>query len=372
MKMKRSLWLITVVFLIFLLGACSKHEDSNKIKAPASADDFKNEQFNDVQKRFEKSGFKDIEFEKIDDLITGWLTKDGEVDKVSIDGVTDFSNGDSFNKDAKVLITYHTFPEKDSTSATDEEQSLPLLLNVPKEVTANENGEAIIEGTTSPNAEIKIGWGIIGDSTTADKDGKFKLTTSNNLSTDTEIEISGSLDGQSNSVKVKIKANEKIKATIQSEEAAEKEKQTEDDEKRIEEETKKEEKEKNITVDNNSEFAEILSSPGNFELYKAFSEKYAGYKVEFDGTVADISKHDNYKTRYDFLLYYLSSNPNAAIGTGFQFKDKNASYDLHLTGDNVPDTISVGLKLHIIATVESYDETTSTILLEPVETKVID
>ncbi len=47
----------------------------------------------------------------LDDLVTGWLTKDGEVKQVDINEKTDFSENTSFPKDSKIVITYHTFPK---------------------------------------------------------------------------------------------------------------------------------------------------------------------------------------------------------------------------------------------------------------------
>lgn len=46
-----------------------------------------------------------------EDLVTGWITKDGEVYKVSIDGDSDFDEGDIFPEDAEVVVTYHTFKD---------------------------------------------------------------------------------------------------------------------------------------------------------------------------------------------------------------------------------------------------------------------
>ncbi|NLJ40023.1 MAG: hypothetical protein GX352_00170 [Clostridiales bacterium] len=82
----------------------------NDIKIPASASDLEGENYKDVIKRLESAGFSNVEGEMLENLITGWLTKDGEVERVSIDGITSFSEGQSFPKDSEVIVTYHTFP----------------------------------------------------------------------------------------------------------------------------------------------------------------------------------------------------------------------------------------------------------------------
>ena len=47
------------------------------------------------------------------DLVTGFITKDGSVEKVSINGDSDFEEGDIFPEEAAVVVTYHTFGDKD-------------------------------------------------------------------------------------------------------------------------------------------------------------------------------------------------------------------------------------------------------------------
>ena len=61
---------------------------------------------------FQNSNFTDITYEKIDDLILGWLKKDGEVEKVEINGSTEYNDESTYKLDnARVVIYYHTFPE---------------------------------------------------------------------------------------------------------------------------------------------------------------------------------------------------------------------------------------------------------------------
>ena len=43
------------------------------------------------------------------DIVTGWLTDDGEVKSVSINGDKKFDSDDKYRLDAEVFITYHTW-----------------------------------------------------------------------------------------------------------------------------------------------------------------------------------------------------------------------------------------------------------------------
>ncbi|GEM_PF-2767124 len=119
--MKKVITILLSLFLVLTLVACgSKTPPDNKIPVSKAATDLKGKNFKDINTILTSDGFTNIEFEKIEDLITGWLTKDGEVERVSINGETTFSAKTKFAKDAKVVIAYHTFKpqEPESTQAS--------------------------------------------------------------------------------------------------------------------------------------------------------------------------------------------------------------------------------------------------------------
>lgn len=74
--------------------------------------------YEDVVLQFETSGFTNIICEPQGDLITGWLTSDGSVESVSINGDTHFLKGDWYPADAKVVIRYHSFPDNNSFTSS--------------------------------------------------------------------------------------------------------------------------------------------------------------------------------------------------------------------------------------------------------------
>ena len=83
--------------------------DKNELTIPMSSNDYEEDNYKQVVKQLESAGFQNIETFEIADLVTGWITKDGDVDRVSINGDYDFDEGDIFPKDATVVVTYHTF-----------------------------------------------------------------------------------------------------------------------------------------------------------------------------------------------------------------------------------------------------------------------
>lgn len=118
--MKKMAKIILVSFFVFLLVACGKESSDGKISAPISSD-FENLMHDEVIAKFKDAGFTNVKTEKIDDLIFGWLTEEGEVEEVTINGETTFSTSSRYPSDATVIILYHTFSEKESITESDVE-----------------------------------------------------------------------------------------------------------------------------------------------------------------------------------------------------------------------------------------------------------
>ncbi len=102
--------IMAVISLISQFGGESSHEGEAMI--PKSASELKGDDYLEVSALFEESGFTRIKPEKIDDLVLGLLTKDGEVEAVTVGGNNSFSAGEWVPSDTEVIIVYHTFPKK--------------------------------------------------------------------------------------------------------------------------------------------------------------------------------------------------------------------------------------------------------------------
>lgn len=70
--------------------------------------------YKDVESILIESGFKNIKYDILYDIVWGW-TAEGEVKDVTINGFSDFTYGNVFPSDAEVIITYH-MPEDDDPS----------------------------------------------------------------------------------------------------------------------------------------------------------------------------------------------------------------------------------------------------------------
>ena len=114
--MKRKLTLFLVALCLLLTGCGGSDQEENEIKTPLSSKDCGGMQYQEVADAFSNAGFTDIETVAIEDLVFGWLTEDGEVESVTVDGDDSFSAGERCVPESAVVITYHTFPSEESTA----------------------------------------------------------------------------------------------------------------------------------------------------------------------------------------------------------------------------------------------------------------
>ncbi|WP_197053104.1 DUF4839 domain-containing protein [Planococcus sp. PAMC 21323] len=123
--MKKLMFILSLTIVAVLSVACADEADPNILKVSKSSDEIIGENYETVITELKAVGFTDIETKVLDDLITEWLTKDGEIEQVEIDGKAEFNAKDSFQKDSKVIITYHIFPEEEKADekAVDEKSS---------------------------------------------------------------------------------------------------------------------------------------------------------------------------------------------------------------------------------------------------------
>ena len=73
---------------------------------------FRKKNYVDVGDQLQGIGFSNVYERKIEDLITGWITKDGSVEQVlvNIDGEElPISKNRFYEFDTKIVITYHTY-----------------------------------------------------------------------------------------------------------------------------------------------------------------------------------------------------------------------------------------------------------------------
>lgn len=87
------------------------YHDKQHIIMPFTEVDFKNTDHIYVRNCLQNSGFINIYERRIEDLITGWITKDGSVERVLVNAGYEVPivKGKSYQYDIKLVICYHTF-----------------------------------------------------------------------------------------------------------------------------------------------------------------------------------------------------------------------------------------------------------------------
>lgn len=80
-----------------------------KIYVGMSHKEMKGKQYTEVVAYLQRQGFTSVRTEPIADLVTGWVTKDGSIEKVTISGSTEFSESSAIEPDEEIVVYYHTF-----------------------------------------------------------------------------------------------------------------------------------------------------------------------------------------------------------------------------------------------------------------------
>lgn len=127
-----------------------------------------------------------------------------------------------------------------------------------------------------------------------------------------------------------------------------------------------------LTIENSKDLAAVLKVKDDCSATVAsFASKHKGRIIAFDGNIAYMSRHDNYKTRYDILVNAGDYSKTSSIGPSFQFRDVNITNDLHLTGVDIPDSIGIGDNIHVVAQVGNFDSIGGCLFyLDPISTRV--
>lgn len=102
--------ILSILIIAFLASIQdNKKEENNqgRIQILSSSDDFEGENYIDIKNKLEDKGFENIECVEMQEK-SGIFKKAGDIDRVVIDGRTDYKYDDYFDADVKIKIYYYT------------------------------------------------------------------------------------------------------------------------------------------------------------------------------------------------------------------------------------------------------------------------
>lgn len=126
-----------------------------------------------------------------------------------------------------------------------------------------------------------------------------------------------------------------------------------------------------INAENNKEFAALLAATDYCDPSIAqFATTYQGRKIEFDGSITTMQRHEDYSTRYDILLGPGNAGPKTTAGPAFKYGNVNM-FDLKFPGQSAPSYVSEGDTFRFTAEVGEYKPSQGCLFfLTPVSTTV--
>ena len=275
-----------------------------EVKLDVSASDYKNKNYEVVSSALSSLGFTNIKCEALYDIVFGW-TDSGTVESVNIDGNVDFRRGDVFPADAEIVITYH-MPEADD----------PSNIKMTKDSSSYSGlNYAEVEQEFKDMGFTDIELGKIESEGTSHVDGEV---------------ISVEIDDRSFSSGDFFKPDKKVYIKYY-------------------------QVKEPITIDNNSDFAAILTSEYvDPEKQAAFISAYEGEIVEFDCVVFYLEQNAKYKTIYNYIL--APGEDTDSIGASLFYLENMSMSNFKWDSATRPEYLTVGSKLRIQAEIISGDD----------------
>ncbi len=124
---KKALAVCLAVALIWIFAGCGSGEEDHRIAMPMSASEMRSRHYEDVVTKLREVGFINVCAQPMNDLVLGWLKKDGSVDEVSADGERNFKKNERFDPDVYIIIRYHSFAGSEESTTPEDSGGEPVI-----------------------------------------------------------------------------------------------------------------------------------------------------------------------------------------------------------------------------------------------------
>lgn len=128
-------FILSIIFLC--IGTASSNNEENQPTDPnmaavsMSSSSFCYENYQSAMNSLKKSGFTNITCEPVYDIYFGVFSTEGNVSKITINGIAKFDKDETFPKDAEIIITYHLSykddPNYEGTNTSAETTKAPAV-----------------------------------------------------------------------------------------------------------------------------------------------------------------------------------------------------------------------------------------------------
>lgn len=115
---------------IYLSKPTPTEDHTGEIRLTDSASAYKGQNYYDAIVKLHNQGLNDIRLTPLNDLKAGIFSKDGEIQTIEINGISDFVSGTWINEKAVVSITYHSFAKKEKAGYSVDKNNHLIIFNM--------------------------------------------------------------------------------------------------------------------------------------------------------------------------------------------------------------------------------------------------
>lgn len=115
---------LVMIMLVAVLTSCGSASKGSLLRVPSSSDDYIGMNYEMAVSELQGLGFINFTMNPIEDLSSGSLISDGDIEQISINGDTSFKAKSKFSSDILVEITYHTIKKIATPISSEDVQDL--------------------------------------------------------------------------------------------------------------------------------------------------------------------------------------------------------------------------------------------------------
>ncbi|MCM1363411.1 MAG: hypothetical protein NC215_00305 [Ruminococcus sp.] len=131
--MKNKIIAVVCICLLLLIVVCNRCKDNKsdtvttavttvdtRIRMQSSSEGYKGLDYEEVVSELKALGFTNVKTKPLGDLIIAFFANENEVEEVSVGGSIEYSAGELFYPDIRIVVSYHSYPETGESDTSDD------------------------------------------------------------------------------------------------------------------------------------------------------------------------------------------------------------------------------------------------------------